>query len=343
MPKTIEFVDRPTLADPRYTPIRQWASLAGRWDFDRTSDHCEYTGSALISSVIPEDPTLPFGVALAAGRFRDGVVKTRMTVVASGREQTPAQNGSQSWSEGITGGLLFGFQNLQTQYFVAHMGGFNRAYGIQKFDPGMGWRPVISAGLAENLDVGAEYELALELVGQSVTMLVNGVEVVSNFSIPDAVEGHGFGLFAWGRGKLVFRQTEIAAQAPRVFIVMPFSEPYETLYTEVIQKVVKKERFEPIRVDEIRGPGNVLEDIRRQIASAHVVVAEISSPNPNVFYEVGYAHALNKPVILLARRDGDQALPFDLRPYRVIFYDDTIGGKTEVERALRDHLKAVMR
>jgi nucleoside 2-deoxyribosyltransferase len=71
-----------------------------------------------------------------------------------------------------------------------------------------------------------------------------------------------------------------------------------------------------------------------------VVIAEITAPNQNVFYELGYAHALNKPTILLARRGRE--LPFDIRSYRVIFYDDTIGGKPEVERNLIKHLQSVL-
>ena len=87
-----------------------------------------------------------------------------------------------------------------------------------------------------------------------------------------------------------------------------------------------------VRVDQLTGPGIIFEDIKREIAEFKVVIAEITAPNQNVFYELGYAHALNKPTILLARRGRE--LPFDIRSYRVIFYDDTIGGKPEVERNL---------
>jgi len=54
---------------------------------------------------------------------------------------------------------------------------------------------------------------------------------------------------------------------------------------------------------------------------------------------LGYAHALGKPTILLAQR-GSQ-LPFDIGSFRVVFYNDTIGGKAEVERNLKKHLEAI--
>ena len=84
----------------------------------------------------------------------------------------------------------------------------------------------------------------------------------------------------------------------------------------------------------------------KQKGVQEVVIAEISPAggelnnyNPNVFYELGYAHALGKPTILLARRGSK--LPFDINSYRVVFYDDTIGGKAEVEENLRKHLAAI--
>jgi nucleoside 2-deoxyribosyltransferase len=94
-------------------------------------------------------------------------------------------------------------------------------------------------------------------------------------------------------------------------------------------------------MDEMAGPGVILQDMQREIEQAGVVIAEITPPNPNVFYEVGYAHALGKPTILLAQR-GIQ-LPFDIRSFRVVFYTDTIGGKAEVGRSLAKHLLAINR
>ena len=77
------------------------------------------------------------------------------------------------------------------------------------------------------------------------------------------------------------------------------------------------------------------------IIESEVIIADITPVNANVFYELGYAHAFFKPTILLAQR-GTQ-LPFDLSGYRVIFYDDSIKGKREVEEKLRKHLKSIIK
>jgi hypothetical protein len=89
-------------------------------------------------------------------------------------------------------------------------------------------------------------------------------------------------------------------------------------------------------------PGVILQDITRSIVESDVIVADITPTNPNVFYELGYAHALQKPTILLANRQLEK-LPFDIGGYRVIFYDDTIGGKREIENTLEKHLESIRR
>ena len=69
---------------------------------------------------------------------------------------------------------------------------------------------------------------------------------------------------------------------------------------------------------------------------------DITPTNPNVFYELGYAHALQKPTILLANRQIEK-LPFDVSGYWVIFYDETIGGKRDIESTLEKHLESIRR
>ena len=85
----------------------------------------------------------------------------------------------------------------------------------------------------------------------------------------------------------------------------------------------------------------MIEDIKRQIAESRVVIAEITPSNPNVYYEVGYADALNKPLILIADRE-EGLKPFDVRAYRTIFYENSIGGKNRIENDLRAYLKGIM-
>jgi hypothetical protein len=126
-----------------------------------------------------------------------------------------------------------------------------------------------------------------------------------------------------------------------VFVVMQFSEPYRQLYEDVIKPVTAAFGLQAYHVGEVFGPGLILHDVAQGIVEAKIIVAEITPPNQNVFYELGYAHALAKPTILLAER-GKQ-LPFDIGGYRALFYDNTIGGKGQVEDGLKKHLRAILR
>jgi hypothetical protein len=123
------------------------------------------------------------------------------------------------------------------------------------------------------------------------------------------------------------------------FVVMQFGEPYDALYERVIGPVCLEQGLEPVRADDIFGPGVIVDDITDGIREAAVVIAEVSPANANVYYELGFAHAIGKPSVLLAAKD--RPLPFDIRGHRCIFYEDTIGGKAAVEASLRRHLSAI--
>jgi len=227
---------------------------------------------------------------------------------------------------------------------IAHIGGYGRAYSIAEYQPEMGWvSPAgASAGSLSNLSVDLKHHLLVRVAGQTVEMAVDDVDVLL-YVVAQPIEGSGFGLFAFHDAEVEFSDTAIIGIQPRIFVIMPFREPFDTLYRDVILPVATETGFEVTRVDEIYGPGIILNDIQQQIEQAHAVVAEISSSNPNVFYELGYAHALKKPAVLLVRRKEAEELPFDIRGYRALFYDDSIGGKKNVERNLKQHLEAVLR
>jgi hypothetical protein len=167
---------------------------------------------------------------------------------------------------------------------------------------------------------------------------VNGTPVLDS-PLPTVLSGYQLGLWAQGQTMIRFSDFEAKKESPHLFVVMPFGPPYDDVYTEVIEPVGKHAGFRPVRADDMHGPGVILVDILREIRDSTVVVADISNANPNVYYEVGYAHAAGTPTILLA--NGGEQLPFDISGFRCIFYDNTFGGKRRVEAALREHLNAI--
>jgi hypothetical protein len=166
-----------------------------------------------------------------------------------------------------------------------------------------------------------------------------GVPVLEHV-LPSPPPGNQLGLFTMTDRPVLFRDFEVSRRQPTAFVAMQFGEPYDSLYRSAIRPKAHALGFDVTRIDEVNRPGIIFQDIQKKIEDAKVVIAEITAPNQNVFYEVGYAHALNKPTILLAQRGKD--LPFDIRSYRVIFYDDSIGGKPLVEKTLREHLDSIL-
>jgi hypothetical protein len=112
------------------------------------------------------------------------------------------------------------------------------------------------------------------------------------------------------------------SQADTCFVMMPFSLPLGPYYSLIYKPAIEKAGLTPIRADEdIFSTGKIIDQIWRGINSAKVLVAELTSRNANVFYELGLAHALKKPVVLVSSNEND--VPFDLHYIRVIYYDTT--------------------
>lgn len=102
------------------------------------------------------------------------------------------------------------------------------------------------------------------------------------------------------------------------FVMMPFGEWFDSYYKDVYVPAIKDAGFEPVRADELFG-GTVVEQIWDQINKSKVLLADLSGKNANVFYELGLAHAAQKPVVFTSGKLED--VPFDLRHLRVIVYE----------------------
>jgi len=100
---------------------------------------------------------------------------------------------------------------------------------------------------------------------------------------------------------------------------MQFTESFNTLYEEVIKPVCREFGYQAVRADDRFNSGLIINEIIQSIQDASIVIADITPKNPNVYYEVGYAHALNKPTILLSDKTQDK-LPFDVSGFRTLFY-----------------------
>jgi len=293
-----------------------WAAIFGKWSFN--GDQVTYLG--------PDDDrpeSSPVGLCVTDVQLREGKISCRTKMS----------------DENVEGKILLAYRSPNDKYVIAGLRGWNRAYTIGEWDPTRGWIGLAVAGNSQNLAVDRWYEQTVILRGQTLQVTVDNVRVLQH-TVNNPIMPGQVGLFAWGRTRVEFENYTVNREAATAFVVMKFAEPYHQLYKEVIVPVVESFGLRAYHVGEVFGPGNILQDIVQGIAEAQVVIAEITPINQNVFYELGYAHALGKPTILLAER-GTQ-LPFDVSGYRTLFYDNSIGGKKQVEEGLRKHLNAIL-
>jgi len=121
------------------------------------------------------------------------------------------------------------------------------------------------------------------------------------------------------------------------FVLMPFSSEFDDIYRLGIKAAVEENHMKAERVDEQFYSENMLDRIYSQITSCDVVIADMSQKNPNVFYEIGYAHAKNKLCILLT--SDAQDIPFDLKHRRHIVYGSSI---VKLKSSLSKDLRSII-
>src|SRR5215216_6741008 len=118
------------------------------------------------------------------------------------------------------------------------------------------------------------------------------------------------------------------------FCLIPFSDEFSDIYELGIKAACRDAGANCERVDEQIFIDSILQRIYEQIEKADVIVADMTGRNPNVFFEVGYAYALKKRVILLTQQAED--IPFDLKHYPHIVYQGKIALlKSNLERKIR--------
>ena len=105
----------------------------------------------------------------------------------------------------------------------------------------------------------------------------------------------------------------------RIFVLMPFDESFDDIYQDLIKDSFESVGFTVFRSDDLENQQNILSDIVRSVRDSELIVADLTDANPNVYYELGLAHAMRKPAILLSQ--DESSVPFDLRSYRVFEYD----------------------
>ena len=131
---------------------------------------------------------------------------------------------------------------------------------------------------------------------------------------------------------------ELTNGRPYVFVVMPYKSGWD-FFVRIKKVVSQAVGLACIRADEVPGAGHdLLAKIHLVIERAELVIAEISTPSPNVFYEVGYAVGVKKPLLLLA--ESKVEVPTDLKGLETIQHGGDEHAMELFDRRLHVHVKS---
>jgi len=135
----------------------------------------------------------------------------------------------------------------------------------------------------------------------------------------------------------IFHGRDFEIENDLCFILMPFREPFDTIYKEHIKPTIEK-KFRTKRSDTIFKSSEIIEDIWEHINKAKFIIADVTEKNPNVFYELGIAHTVGKEVFIITQNKED--VPFDVKHRRFFEYSNDDDGlkklREDLEKAIQE-------
>lgn len=297
-------------------PKINWISIAG---------HAEVKGASITYTPVkitegPNKGTLQICMLKCDRWFESGRISFKVSVAGKDdfaqvifNQDTPANR----VFAGVGAGGEFGIQTWSTAN--------NRLEPLISVNPGEKPKPGV-------------YNISIEVRGSKTTLFVNNVSVcTTNCYVRKAQPC----LFIGGEAKVVVSDFVIDGGQSKAFVIMQFTSDFDELYDEVIKPTVESFGIDCVRADDFYTSGLILTDIAQSIVESQLIIADITPDNPNVFYEVGYAHGMAKPVILLSEKSREK-LPFDVSGFRTLFYDNSIGGKRKVEERLKKFITNIL-
>ena len=130
---------------------------------------------------------------------------------------------------------------------------------------------------------------------------------------------------------------------PTCFIIQPFdSAKFDRRFTEIYKPAVEKAGLEPYRVDQDQNIDVLIDAIEQGISRAAICLADISTNNPNVWYELGFAFAADRPVIMICSDERSGNYPFDIQHRKIIPYkSDSPSDFEDLKHQIYERAKAL--
>ncbi len=124
-----------------------------------------------------------------------------------------------------------------------------------------------------------------------------------------------------------------------IFVLMPFGDEIRPVYEDHIKAACAAINMSCNRADDFFGTNQVMDDVWSAIFHSKIIIADCTGRNPNVFYEMGIAHTIGKPLILITQHKDD--VPFDIRHIRYIEYEFSPRGMKRFENVLAETIASI--
>lgn len=148
-------------------------------------------------------------------------------------------------------------------------------------------------------------------------------------------------LFAGDQLELENLYHSLAIDETLVAVMMPFDEdPSIDPVFKAIKDGVAAVGKQAVRVDELKASTEIPDDVRRLIRSSCAVVVDLTELNSNVVYELGFADALEKQIILIQKGDIS-GLPFDFAARRVFPYRKDAEGLKQLSQLIQEVVSSI--
>jgi hypothetical protein len=134
---------------------------------------------------------------------------------------------------------------------------------------------------------------------------------------------------------------------PLCFVLMPFGRKsdaagrvvdFDRVYQDLIAPAIAEAGLEPLRADEEMAGGIIHKPMYERLILCEYAIADLTTANANVFYELGLRHAVRQWSTLLIFAEGGSQLPFDVAPLRAMPYKLTAAGTPDEVDATRDRI-----
>ena len=127
---------------------------------------------------------------------------------------------------------------------------------------------------------------------------------------------------------------------PTCFVIQPFDDENDRRYEDVYKPALEEAGVEPYRVDQDPSVAVPIESIESRIRESDICLADITTDNPNVWYELGFAFAVCRPVVMTCAEARVGKLPFDVQHRVVIKY--ATASPSDFERLRKDIVRRVV-